>query len=288
MRSACIAILPLAVFTFGLDAASPKSDYWQMAARASDIYVINSGSLKSHFPDLESSVRNKYYYYSIPVLETLKGAAVDTVKVTVFLDQGFIDYIRLLPDNTLLIIFLRSLYNKYGVAGDDEFNNYFITRYDRGIITYSDTAHKGIAEEASNQYVILRGKLYETFQKDPAMDYKIRALIDKLTDRQNELAAFDELIALGPEAVPYIILYMDDFRELPIKHVRLTADSPDAWEEHVYYGPYLVIDMLAIALSELTKTNFGFISNGDDATAQTRQRALDGWRIYLYYLADNF
>jgi hypothetical protein len=117
------------------------------------------------------------------------------------------------------------------------------------------------------------------------MNRKIKKLIDELVIEEKEIAAFDELLGMGKEAVPYIILHMDDYRELPIKYAMVIDDSPDAFEEWLHYGPKLVIDTLEIVVDKLSKTSFGFIHNG--GTNEERQRTLNGWRIYLYYLYCN-
>jgi hypothetical protein len=129
--------------------------------------------------------------------------------------------------------------------------------------------------------VILQEKLYESFIRDEAMDRKIKGCIDELVIEQKEMTAFDELLMMGVSAVPYIISHMDDYRELPIKYARLFIDDPDWFESMVQYGPELVIDTLGVILMGLTRENFGRIWS--NSTNEERQRALDGWRIYLYY-----
>jgi hypothetical protein len=202
-----------------------------------------------------------------------------------FLDQVFIDNIKLLPDNTLLIIFILNRYAESRNSDVDKFNNFFLGVDAEAIILYTDKVYRETVDEIESQQTILNEKLYTAFLRDEVMDRKIKGLIDELVIEERETEAFEELLIMGRGAVPYIILHMDDFRELPIKYARVIDESPDAFdafEGWVHYNPKTVIDMLGIIVNKLAKTNFGYIWNG--GTNEERQRVLNGWRIYLYYL----
>jgi hypothetical protein len=95
---------------------------------------------------------------------------------------------------------------------------------------------------------------------------------------------FDQLIALGPEAVPAIIEQMDDHRPLPNQAISLTNHAPDAFEGIRQYTPEVMVDALAAVLNQLTGENFGFIYNG--GTPAERAAAVRGWRQYLDDLPD--
>jgi hypothetical protein len=274
-------LLSAVTFTSGAQQRGPRSDYWQYVATASDIHVISSASLKNHLPDMENKI-NDVYYYQLPVVGTLKGGKTDAIKIRMFLGQAFIDNIKLLPDNTLLIIFILNRYAEFRNSDADEFSNFFIGDETGSIIVYTEKAYREIAGEIESQRVILNERLYAAFPGDEAMDRKIKRLIDELVIEERETAAFEELSSMGLGAVPYIILHMDDFRELPIKYAMVIDESPDGFEEWFHYGPKTVIDMLNIIVNQLTRTSFGYILNG--GTNEERQRVLDGWRIYLYYL----
>jgi hypothetical protein len=275
-------LLPVVALTLKAQTRGPRSDYWQYIATASDIHIINSTSLRNHLSDMENKTRNRTYYYQVPVVETLKGEKVDAIKIRMFLEQAFIDNIKLLPDNTLLVIFILNLYSEFRNSDADEFSNFFLGENTEAIIVYTEKVYREIAGEIENQQIILNEKLYADFLRDKDMDRKIKGLIDELVVEERETAAFNELIMMGRDAVPYIILHMDDYRELPIKYARVIDESPDAWEEWVHYNPKTVIDMLGIIVNKLARTNFGYIWNG--GTNEERQRVLNGWRIYLYYL----
>lgn len=284
MKTIYAIMLVLATVIFILEAQQrgPWSAYWEFIAGASDIHVTNSADLKTHVPDMENRVRNRSYCYQIPVAETLKGEKTDNIKIRIFLEQAFVDHVKSLPDGVRLIIFIINSYAEYKNSDMDEFNNFLLGTDTKGIIVCTDVVYRETVNEIRNQQIILSERLYETFLRDEAMDRKIKGLVDELVIEEREMAAFEELLMIGRDAIPYIILCMDDYRELPIKYVRIIDDSPDAWEEWVHYGPKLVIDMLSILSGQLSRASFGFIHNG--GTNEERQRALDGWRIYLYYL----
>jgi hypothetical protein len=231
---------------------------------------------------MENSKMNGYYYYQVRIEETLKGVDMDSINISVYLEEGFIDYVKSLPDDTKLIVFLINLYTRSGESDRDEFRNYIAGEsYNNGIVVYSDTVYEEIVDEIKNQQIILHDKLYEYFPRDEDLECKIKGLIDDLTIYEKEMVAFDEIIAMGREAVPYIIVYMNDYRELPIKYARLFIDDPDWFEDIIQYSPELVIDTLGVILMGLVQTHFG--NTWNNGTNEERQRALDGWRIYLYY-----
>jgi hypothetical protein len=238
---------------------------------------------------VKSDAENKYYYYTIPVVETMKGTKIDIVKFRIYLKQNLIDYIRLLPDNTKLIIFLTKLYAEFRNSDEDEFSNFIVSsnesRYDKGIVIYTDAAYREISNEIEYQKEILRSELYNNFKKNEAMAFKVKSLINELTNWEKAQNTIDEIIMMGQTAIPYIILCMDDYRELSIRHVRIKNDPPADWTgAWTHYGPNLIIDTAALILNVLTKGyNFGSIYSGYSIDEE-RQRALDGWRIYLYYI----
>jgi hypothetical protein len=271
----------------GVDAASLDiNSHWASIAYASDIYIIESSDLKAIAKD--DRIRNKYYYYTIPVSEALKGMKVDAVKLDIYLNREFSDYVTRLPDETKLIIFINNHYERYRLSGQDEFSNIIVHsnghEYDKGIVVYTDTTYNEIINEIWNQQLILQDRLYENFQKKDVLNDAIKGLFDRLMDCEMTQDIFDEIITMGEEIIPYIILNMDDHRELPVNHISIVNDSPDAWEGLAHYGPRLVIDIAALMLAKLTRGyNFGNIYSGY-STNEERHRTLDSWRIYLYYV----
>jgi hypothetical protein len=106
MKKPCIILALLLAVKLNLGAVPQTiSSYWEIIAKSSDIHIINSADLKNHLSDMENSVKNKHYYYSIPVFETIKGVKAHNIKFMAYLEQDFVDCVKLLPDNEKLIIF---------------------------------------------------------------------------------------------------------------------------------------------------------------------------------------
>lgn len=99
------------------------------------------------------------------------------------------------------------------------------------------------------------------------------------TAGQDQQALFDALLALGPAAVPAIIMQLDDDRPLAVSAISLRNTSPDAFEAYRHYGPKTLWDALAAILNQLTGESFGFTYNGGNAAE--RARTLTGWRVYF-------
>lgn len=107
----------------------------------------------------------------------------------------------------------------------------------------------------------------------------IAALPPGRVSEQAQGALFDELIALGPAAVPAIIALMDDRRPLPVSQITFTNLAPNAFEGLRHYGPDLMVDALAAVLNQITAQHFGFIYNG--GTESERAETVAGWRGWL-------
>ena len=106
----------------------------------------------------------------------------------------------------------------------------------------------------------------------------VELMVDKRTDPGTAQAVYDTVIALGKEAVPAIIKYMDDRRKLNIPKITLVPWWPDAHEGLVHYGPETVTDVLSVALMALTNQDLTAIYNG--GTELERAQAVRIWKIY--------
>lgn len=105
---------------------------------------------------------------------------------------------------------------------------------------------------------------------------EIAALPPGRASGPRQQALFDQLIAMGPEAVPTLVALMDDRRPLAWSGISLENRAPDAFEAVRHYGPVLMMDALAAVLSQITGEHFGFIYNG--ATEAERAATVAGWR----------
>jgi hypothetical protein len=106
----------------------------------------------------------------------------------------------------------------------------------------------------------------------------VELMVDRRTDPGTAQAVYESVIALGKDAVPAIIKYMDDRRKLNIPKITLVPWWPDANEGLVHYGPETVTDVMSVALMALTNEDLTAIYNG--GTELERAQAVRIWKIY--------
>lgn len=268
-------ILSLTVSTYAVE------NDWQIIAKSSDIYHVNTSYIKNGVKNIEF---NTYGEINIPVIQTLKGEEKDTFLLSLYLYESHYNYISSLSDNTNAIIFLEKLYNPWGPEYGNEFNYYITNDIEDSIVIYDAEYYNYIAKEIDFQNTIINEDLYKHFEIDKDINTEIVQLINNIMDEELEFESFTKLENIGEKGVPYIILALDNFSELPVQCIRTRNNFPDAFEEFAHYGPYLVVDALAAILGQITHTSFGFIYNGDDITDEERIKTIKGWYIYLYYL----
>ncbi len=150
------------------------------------------------------------------------------------------------------------------------------------IIPSDDPRADRIRKEVARQK-----KMLESFEKHftpekYSLYAKVKELIDSaVTNAEKQEEAFKELEALGREAVPPIIMLMDDRRQLP-KNVIYLRNPPGFEEIDRFYGVELVVDALEKILKQITDEGFGDVL-GHGSSEDARQRAVEHWRIYLCY-----
>jgi hypothetical protein len=105
----------------------------------------------------------------------------------------------------------------------------------------------------------------------------IAQLVDETTKAQREQNAFAQLENMGPEAVPYIVSYLDDSRPLPEKSLTLANHSP-AFEAQRHYTPQVVHDALAAILNQITGQSFESVYNG--STPEQRKLNTARWQLW--------
>jgi len=275
------------VYTLGVDTLHGQNIdheiYWRTIAKSSNIYSINSSYIKNI---INNSVMNNYAEITAPVLKTLKGDLKEEMILRMYMNKENYDYISSLPDNLEIVIFLQKLYNRWGPAYGSEYNYYIANNINNSIIVSNDNIINYVINEIAFQDQIINEQLYRNFVINNRMNNDIRSTINNLTNRIMQQNSFNSLQSHGIDAVPYIILLLDDFRELPIKSISLRNNAPDAFEGMRHYGPHLVVDALAAILNQITGEHYGFIYNGNDTTDNERRQTIKGWRIYLYYLTN--
>ena len=62
---------------------------------------------------------------------------------------------------------------------------------------------------------------FSTIYTDKVLENRVSSLISKMLDKKTANKAYADLEKLGREATPYIIMQMEDFRELPVTSISL-------------------------------------------------------------------
>jgi hypothetical protein len=146
----------------------------------------------------------------------------------------------------------------------------------------NDDLVRRVKEEAATQEKLIEeNNSYaagHVLPRESEVQSLVELMIDKRTDPATAQAVYEAVIALGKEAVPTIIKYMDDRRKLNIPKITLKPWWPDADEGLVHYGPETVTDVLSVALMALTNQDLTAIYNG--GTELERAQAVRIWKIY--------
>ncbi|WP_148291692.1 hypothetical protein [Novosphingobium sp. B-7] len=114
---------------------------------------------------------------------------------------------------------------------------------------------------------------------------EVSALIARLGQVRDaeQQRVFDQLLALGVEAVPAIIAQMDDRRLLLTREISLVNHSPNAFEPVRHYGPEQIVDGLDAVLNQITGESFGSVMNG--GSKQMREATVVRWRLFAAELS---
>jgi hypothetical protein len=254
---------------------------WRTIAKSSNIYYVNSYYL---IRNIENYTINNYVGINIPIIKTLKGEIKDVITLRMYMNRENYDFICSLTDNIEILIFLRKSYNPWGPQYGNEYNYYISTYIANSIIVSNDSFLDYVINEVAFQSQIINEQLYKNFIIDNTLNNNIRNIINNITNRRMQQDGFRRLENYGNDGIPYIILFLDDFRQLPIRSISLENNFPGAFEGIRHYGPYLVVDALAAILNQITGESFGSIYNGDDTSDEERRQCINGWYIYLYYL----
>ena len=256
--------------------ASRGKNYWKSVASAKYIVVVNNSELAA-----DNAKRNEYYEYNVHINKPLKGNAQENIRFKVYMRENFYNYINSLDKSGKAILFIASSYDGYGI------NNYLADYYiENAILTHTEDAEEVIRNEIALQDKIINDKLYRNFTFDNKLYRKVNNYIRNTTCFLFQFSSFRKLEAMGENAVPYIILLMDNFKKLPIKSISLINKSENAFEGIRHYSPELVIDALSAILNQITGESFGNIVNGE-VTQEERILDLNGWRVYLYKIYHN-
>ena len=140
------------------------------------------------------------------------------------------------------------------------------------------------AKEIAMQKEIIESKLYAEICPFAQLSDSVKSLIEDMLTASKAEEAYVKLERLGTQVIPAIICQMDDRRELAVKNISLENKYPNATEPSRQYSPKVVTDVLAAILNQVARNSFGFIYNG--ASEEERNSAINGWRIFLWYLVN--
>lgn len=279
MRSHIFALALAAVGLAGPAAAREDAVSWRLVTRAEVIVVATPV-----FPDQPPPPRT---YVEIPLREATVLKGEDSTDLTI---RWYSEARSYAPQPAQLAAASGAPAIVFGVHADGQL--YFAGSTPEALAPATPETIAAVGEEIAEQR-----RLLAAWRPDRSVPHyaEVREIIDAIAvvkaptraerraasdagaDRQQAL--FDQLIALGPDAVPAIITLMDDDRRLPRPAISLVNEAPDAFEGLRHYGPDVLTEALAAVLNQITGEDFGFIYNG--ASAAERRRAVDGWRIYL-------
>lgn len=271
----------IAVFVLLYSMVWAKADYhpkpdetWPLVAKAE---AIVTGTLEVPVDEIRKCLSNGQHRdvnISVKCDRVIKGSVPEDLEISWFTKPSASS-----PDLELLIKLNRQKGLLFISKGEKQW--YFCGYGPQGVLEASDSLEKRIQGELQTQKEVLRSYAKAIPQVNTSLLQAVRKLFDNTTRKETQMDAFRQLIALGWDGVPAMIILMDDRRDLAIPHIEL--ENPEGHFEGIrHYGPRRVVDAVAAILNQITKENFGFIYNGDESD-KSRKDSVDGWRMYLYY-----
>ena len=121
---------------------------------------------------------------------------------------------------------------------------------------------------------------FSTIYTDKVLKNKVSSIISKMLDKEISNKAYADLEKLGTKATPYIIMQMDDFRELPVSSMSLKNKNRHAFEGIRHIGVKKVTDVLSEILTQLEGMRFSYISSAEKSE-EDRKRDIYEWRAWL-------
>ena len=263
----------------GVHAETEKQyPFWQLVAKS---YLIVEGTMDVPVVDIrqaEQSGDHDYVEIKVAVSKILKGNQPESpdFRFRYYTDTeqyGGVSRKNIISLNGKpAIVFLQNVRDKY----------YLAAYAPETLQPASATLAARVQQEADTQEKLIQASdSYadgHVLPKESEVQSLVELMIDKRTDPATAQAVYEAVIALGRNAVPTIIKYMDDRRKLNIPKITLAPWWPDAHEGLVHYGPETVTDVLSIALMVLTNEDLSAIYNG--GTELERAEAVRIWKIY--------
>ena len=254
-----------------------KYPFWRLVAKS---YLIVEGTIEVPASDIQKAVQSgehDYVQVEVAVKQAIKGQPdSQNFNFRYYTDTetyGGVSREKILAQNGQpVILFLQKVQEKYYLAAYAPETLQPVSRdLVQRIEQENDIQEKQIQE--SDRYAA-----GHVLPRETELQSLIEMMIDKRIDPGTAQAVYEAVIALGKDAVPTIIKYLDDRRKLHIPKITLEPWWPDAHEGLVHYGPETVTDVLSVALMVLTNEDLTAIYNG--GTELERAQAVRIWKIY--------
>ncbi len=257
--------------------AEKEYPFWQLVAKS---YLIVEGTMEvpvAAIRKAEQTGEHEFVIVKVAVKTALKGKPdsqqFDFRYYTDTEQYGGVSRQKIVPLNgKSAIVFLQNVKEKY----------YLAAYVPEAMQSASEALSARIRKEVSTQEKLIQASdsyaAAHVLPKESEVQSLVELMVDKRTDPGTAQAVYEAVIALGKEAVPTIIKYMDDRRKLNIPKITLEPWWPDAHEGLVHYGPETVTDVMSVALMALTNEDLTAIYNG--GTELERVQAIRIWKIY--------
>lgn len=270
-------LLALTLLLPTMSQAEKENSFWQLVAKS---YLIVEGTIDVPVAEIRNAGQtgdHDYVEIKITVIQTLKRKPESrNVIFRYYTDTeqyGGVSRNKVISFNgKSAIVFLQNIGDKYYLAAyvSEAMQSSTLERVSR-VRKEVETQEKMI--QASDSYAD-----NHVLPRESEVQSLVELMVDKNTNPATAQAVYEALIALGKEAVPTIIKYMDDRRKLNIPKISLAPWWPDAHEGLVHYGPETVTDVMSVALMSLTNEDLTAIYNG--GTELERAEAVRIWKIY--------
>jgi hypothetical protein len=167
--------------------------------------------------------------------------------------------------------------------------------FDKAVLPATAEVLRNIEKEWENQVAIMARFTRLPVARPDAHHETVKQLIAQLTQERTQEQATEALQRTGMPGVPSLIRQMDDFRLLARPTVSVENDSqvfldyydPRMIEGVSHYRAKYVVDALSAILSYVTNRGLGtgiWARESKDVTMSQRERAIQEWRIFLFYL----
>jgi len=232
-------------------------------AKAKVDITINQKDLKA----------DSYLSFDASLLEVYKGKNIpDVISIKDYIYKDMQFPVSKMKNNEIIVFTVDYRHDKYSKCF------YFIRTLDGpSFMIYSEDLVNKINRELKFQREVVK-KFLESSEKFPNEE-KIKTLIGNILNPDKAKGAYRKIKTLDKNSIPALIKYMNDRRELPIKHIQLPNKSKNAFEAYRHYSPQQVIDLIAAILNQMTGMSFGSIYNGGQNFQ--RQRVYHGWIVWL-------